>query len=107
MARIFMDGFEYGVDYSLWNNRESAYISSSSIPAGFSGTYFLNCSGDFAIEKTFATTYSELYFAFKYYKPVTYALEQVLSIKDSDGTIIFSLTRNYTSGFFQIHIGTW
>jgi len=106
MARIFMDGFELG-DTSLWNTLDNAYAASSSFPAGFSGTYYLNCIGTWSAEKIFSTTYSDLYFAFKIYKPSTYSYEQILNIKDSAGTIIFSIGVNFISKYLEARLGTY
>jgi hypothetical protein len=106
MARIFMDGFECGADYSWWTSRDGATISSSSIPVGFSGTYYASCGTDSSLEKVFSTTYSELYFAFKYYSSNTIS-NVIMSIKDSGGTIIFSLTRNLSTLLLEARRGTY
>jgi hypothetical protein len=104
MARIFMDGFETG-DGGLWDTI-TVSVSSSSIPAGFSGTYYLPCGTGYA-EKQFAASKSELYFAFKYYFSLTAQANGIIAFKDSNGTIILSILRNLSTKLIEAHLGAY
>jgi len=101
MARIFMDGFETG-DIYLWTTNDTS-TANTTMAAGFSGTYCCFVSAGH-IEKVLPSSKTELYIAFKYYTPNTYSYNSILTLKDSAGTIIASVSKP-SSGFLTLRRG--
>jgi hypothetical protein len=92
MARVFIDGFESGAT-DLWDEINANVIGSP--PDGMSGSYYL--SGGYAqAVKTLGSSYSELYWAFKFrsqHSSTTFFLK----FYDSNNTNIMTLSRGSTS----------
>ena len=102
MARIFMDGFELG-DLSLWSGSSAPTAVNVGIVAGMSGA---NCCtvGSGSIEKTFSSTKTELYIAFKLCTSSMNGFNQILSFKDSNGTTIACLYK-FGTNYLGIYRG--
>jgi hypothetical protein len=101
-----MDGFETG-DLNLWTVTSGATATTTSIPAGFSGTYYceLQSSSDY-IEKQLSASKSELYIAYKLQVYLSTCVGLV-AFKDSATTYVGSITRNTTTGFLEFRLGDY
>jgi hypothetical protein len=107
MAIIFMDGAEKNsLDQWTVVNNATAYSSSG---LDMSGSYVIKASsGMNCIEKTFSTSYSELYATFRYrIAQATNYNNGIIQFKDSAGTPILTIDRNLTSGLLEIRVGVY
>jgi len=105
MARIFIEGFESG-GLEQWTTNSGCTIVSAE--SGMSGSYCLECTGvnDY-VRKNMGTSYSSMYFAFKYRPTVDANSRCILHLFDSAGTAIMSITRNKTSKIIEAHRGAY
>lgn len=108
MARLFIDGFEGG-DTTLWNGAWGAYAkasASSSPPAAFSGSYYVNMGG-YSLYKILSASESAIYLAFKIIiQSRSSTTRDVCGFADSAGTLAAVVRLTGNPGYFCLRIGS-
>lgn len=108
MARIFISGFETG-DRGPWTSYSNdGNVSLQTPPTGMTGSYALliNAMWTSYMQKDFASNLTALYMSFRYRFTSTSGWT-ILEFRDSGGTVVASLTRNTSTKYLEVRLGSF